>query len=127
MNHHIVLSLFHIFVVVPMLLYVAFVRGQMPPWVFPALLGLGGVILIYHMYRLIVKWKAASQSVWVNVIHVLFVAPLLLFIGTQAYDTPRWAYELPGVLDPAVPEFGRESWRSYPTCWVQGLHPGTSI
>lgn len=94
MNHHIVLSLFHIFVVVPMLLYVAFVRGQMPPWVFPALLGLGGVILIYHMYRLIVKWKAASQSVWVNVIHVLFVAPLLLFIGTQAYDTPRWAYEL---------------------------------
>ena len=94
MNNHIVLSLLHIFVIVPSLLYVAFVRGQMPPWVFPALLGLGGVILVYHTFRLIVKWKAASQSVWVNVIHVVALAPLLLYIGSQAYDTPRWAYEL---------------------------------
>jgi hypothetical protein len=30
----------------------------------------------------------------VNIVHVVAVAPLLLYIGSQAYDTPRWAYEL---------------------------------
>jgi hypothetical protein len=94
MNTHILLALFHLLVVVPVLGYIAFQRGQLPPWVFPALLGLGGVILLYHAFKVIVKWRAASPSVWVNIVHVVAVAPLLLYIGSQAYDTPRWAYEL---------------------------------
>jgi hypothetical protein len=94
MNGHILLALLHILVIVPVLGYIAIQRGQLPPWVFPALLGLGGVILVYHAFKLIVKWRASSPSVWVNIFHVVAVAPLLLYIGSQAYDTPRWAYEL---------------------------------
>ena len=91
---HINLSLFHIFLVAPFFLYVAFMRGQLNPWVFMVLTGLGLVILVYHAYKAVLKWKAHSPSVWVNIFHVLIVAPLLLFIGSQSYDTPRWAFEV---------------------------------
>ena len=97
-NGHIAVSLFHIFAVVPFFLYIAFVRGQVAPWIYQALLGQGIVILVYHAYKTILKWKANSLSVWVNIIHVAFIAPLMIYIGSQAFDTPRWAYEILAIL-----------------------------
>lgn len=98
MNGHIALSLFHILIVVPFLLYVAFVRGQLMPWIFTVLQSLGILILVYHSYKIIIKWKAKSLSVWINILHVATVAPLLLFIGSKGYDTPRWAFEVLAML-----------------------------
>ena len=97
-NAHITVSLFHIFAVVPLFLYVAFVRGQLPAWIFTVLLSLGLLIAVYHSYKTFIKWRAHSMSIWVNIIHVLAVAPLLLFIGAKGYDTPRWAFELLAML-----------------------------
>lgn len=91
---HIPIALFHILVVAPFFLYVAFVRGQLPPWIFTVMTGLGLVILFYHAYKTIVKWRAHSMSAWVNIIHVVAVAPLLIYIGASAFDTPRWAFEV---------------------------------
>ncbi len=91
---HIILSAFHIFIIVPAFLAVAFLRGQLPPWVFMTLFGVGLVILLYHAYKTILKWRTASPSVWVNILHVLVVAPILIFIGSKGYDTPRWAFEV---------------------------------
>jgi hypothetical protein len=31
-------------------------------------------------------------------IHLLAIAPLLLFIGSKGYDTPRWAFEVLAIL-----------------------------
>jgi hypothetical protein len=98
MNGHIALSIFHILVVSPFFLYVAFVRGQLEPWVFTVLQGLGLLLLIYHSYKTIIKWKAHSMSVWVNILHIVAVAPLLLYIGSMGYDTPRWAFEILAML-----------------------------
>ncbi len=94
MNGHIGVSLFHIFAVVPFFLYVAIVRGQLEPWVFYVLTGLGILILVYHGYLSFKKYSAGSPSLWVNLVHVIAVAPLLILIGASAYDTPRWAFEL---------------------------------
>lgn len=91
---HIPIALFHILLVAPFFLYVAIVRGQLMPWVFSALLGLGLVIMIYHAYKTVIKWQAHSLSAWVNIIHVIAIAPLLIFIGASGYDTPRWAFEI---------------------------------
>lgn len=91
---HIPIALFHILIVAPFFLYVAIVRGQLMPWIFSALLGLGLVIMVYHAYKTVVKWQAHSLSAWVNIIHVVAVAPLLIFIGASGYDTPRWAFEV---------------------------------
>lgn len=91
---HIPIALFHILFVAPFFLYVAIVRGQLMPWIFSALLGLGLVIMVYHAYKTVIKWQAHSLSAWVNIIHVIAVAPLLIFIGASGYDTPRWAFEV---------------------------------
>uniref|UniRef100_A0A6C0KQ44 Uncharacterized protein n=1 Tax=viral metagenome TaxID=1070528 RepID=A0A6C0KQ44_9ZZZZ len=98
MNFHIALSLFHVLVVAPFLLYVAFVRGQMEPWVFSLLQILGILILVYHSYKIMVRWRANSSAVWINIIHVIAVAPLIIFIGNRGYDTPRWAFEVLAML-----------------------------
>ena len=44
------------------------------------------------------RWRAHSSAVWINLIHVLTVAPLLIYIGSRGYDTPRWAYEVLAML-----------------------------
>ena len=95
---HIALSILHIAVISPALLYVAIMRGQLSPWIFSLLSGVAIVMIVYHGYKAFIKWKAQSPSLWVNLIHILFVAPLLLFIGSKGYDTPRWAFELLAML-----------------------------
>jgi len=95
---HIGLSIFHIAAVVPFLLYVAFMRGQLSPWIFSLLSGIAIVMFVYHGYKAFIKWKAQSPGLWINMIHILFVAPLLLFIGSKGYDTPRWAFEILAML-----------------------------
>ena len=98
MEGHLPINLFHILVVVPFFIYVAVVRGQLSPWIFSVLSGLGVVLLVYHGYKTFIKWKAQSPSLWVNAIHFLAIAPLLIFIGSKGYDTPRWAFEILALL-----------------------------
>jgi len=95
---HIALSILHIAVIAPALLYVAIMRGQLSPWIFSLLSGVAIIMLVYHGYKAFIKWKAQSPSLWVNLLHILLVAPLLLYIGSNGYDTPRWAFELLAML-----------------------------
>lgn len=94
MDSHILLSLFHIFVVVPYFLYVAFQRSSLPNWVFTTTLVLGIFIGLYHGYKAMIRARILSPNLWINVIHVLLVAPLLIYIGYTGKNTPRPAYEL---------------------------------
>ena len=95
---HIGLSIFHIAIISPALLYVAIMRGQLSPWIFSLLSGVAIIMFVYHGYKAFIKWKAQSPSLWINLFHVFLVAPLLLFIGSKGYDTPRWAFELLAML-----------------------------
>lgn len=88
------INLFHILVISPFFLYIAYCRGLVPSWVYQGLVALGLLVLVYHSYKVMVLWRASSPNLWINLIHVFFVAPLLLFIGKSAYDTPRWAFEV---------------------------------
>ena len=116
------INLFHIIFVVPLFLYVAIFRGMVPSWVYQSLLGLGLLVLIYHAYKVIILWKASSPYLWVSMIHVFFVAPLLLFIGKNAYDTPRWAFELL-----ALEAFAALGYHTYRIIMaVQDLHSNSS-
>jgi hypothetical protein len=94
MDPHIILSLFHIFVVVPFFLYVAFNRAAVPSYIFTALLILGVGIGLYHGYKALRRYQVHSPFLWVNLLHVLYVAPLMIYIGYNEKMTPRPAYEL---------------------------------
>jgi len=94
MNQHVILSLFHIFAVVPLFLYVALSRANTLPQIYQLLFGLGIVLMIYQSYKALTRYFTGSTYLWVNLIHVLFIAPLIIYIGYKQKETPRPAYEL---------------------------------
>jgi uncharacterized membrane protein len=94
MDSHLLLGLFHILAVVPLFLYVALSRANTYEHIYTLLLVLGIIILLYHGYKAFIRLAANSPSLWINVIHVLIVAPLLIYIGYKAKSTPRPAYEI---------------------------------
>lgn len=94
MDPHILLALFHIFAVVPFFLYIALNRGNVPYWIYTVSLILGLFIFVYHGYKAWIRIRVQSPSLWINLIHVLIVAPLLIYVGANEKNTPRPAYEL---------------------------------
>jgi hypothetical protein len=89
-----ILSLFHILFVAPLFFAIAFFRSDMPVWAFRTLFVLGLFLLIYHGYKFFLKLSQRSSGAWINAIHVLLFAPLLIYIGLEQKETPRAAYEL---------------------------------
>jgi hypothetical protein len=94
MDTHLLLAVFHIFLVVPFFLYVGLQRAATPEGVYTACLTLGVVITLYHGYKAYARWQSSSPYIWVNLIHMLAVGPLLIYIGTKGKDTERAAYEM---------------------------------
>jgi hypothetical protein len=80
--------------VVLIVLWVGFNRAATPDWVYQLLFGVGILVLLYHGYKAVGRYFAKSPVLWVNVIHVLFVAPLLMWIGFYEKKTERPAYDM---------------------------------
>jgi hypothetical protein len=93
-DNHFWLAVIHLILIVPLFLYIGFVRADTPRWLYLALLSIGLVIVVYHGYKLVIRLKNRSGQSWINAIHLLTVAPLLIYIGYHKKDTPRFAYEL---------------------------------
>jgi len=94
MDKHLLLALFHIVLVVPLFLYIGFQRAATPEWVYNLVFGLGLVLLAYHGVKAAIKLMSQTMGAWVNLIHALILAPLLLYIGYNGKKTQRPAYEM---------------------------------
>jgi hypothetical protein len=94
MNSHLIISIAHIALVVPLFLYVAFSRAATPDWLYWVLFAVGLVVLMVHSVKGAYRWMSGSTYLWVNLLHVLLIAPLLIYIGYYGKKTPRPAYEL---------------------------------
>ena len=93
MNTSLIIHVLHITIISGLFWYVGLKRNSIPPVMYTGLIGLGFVILFYHLYKLYLR-VMNKQVPWVNAIHIFVVAPLLLFIGYNRDNTPRYAYEL---------------------------------
>ena len=91
---HFWLAIIHLLFVVPLFLYVGFTRADTPHWLYLAFLAIGIVILVYHGFKLIVRLKNRSGYSWVNALHVLTIAPLLIYIGYTGEKTARKYFEM---------------------------------
>jgi hypothetical protein len=94
MDTHTIINLLHILIIVPFLLYIGITKTDVPDKVFNLLMGIGGVLILYQGYKLITRLQQKSGLAWINAIHVLFIAPLLIYIGYKGKETPRSAFEI---------------------------------
>ena len=94
--------LLHVVVIAPLLFALAYYGPRTPAPVFPALVATGAVVLLYHLYLGYKKFKAGSPWLWVNAVHVLVVAPLLIWIGVHQEKTHPRVFQGLAVLTAAM-------------------------
>jgi len=88
-NKEFFVHLFHILIVGSLFLYVGIQKTNIPKKMFPALLVLGIVIVLYHSYKAYI-----NKGYWVNLIHIFLIGPLLIYIGYYGEKVPRLYFEL---------------------------------
>jgi len=92
MDAHFYVALAHALVIAPALIYIGLAREKLPA---SAYLGIGATgigIFFYHAYKF--YSRADYESGWINLIHVLLVAPLLMVIGWYGKQTSRRFFEM---------------------------------
>jgi len=93
MNKESLVHLFHILIIGGLFLYVGIEKTNIPKIMFPILLGLGIVIILYHTFK-VYSYIIQGKGYWVNLIHILLVGPLLIYIGSHGEKTARLYFEL---------------------------------
>jgi len=94
MNTGTIINLSHILLILPFLLWVGIARGNIPNEVFQSLIYIGAFVIIYQAYKSYSRWIQNSEYLWVNLFHVFFVGPLLLYIGIYKKETPKNIYDI---------------------------------
>jgi len=92
MDAHFYVAVFHVVLVAPILIYVGLAREKLPEWIYLALGAVGVGIFFYHAYKF--YGRADYASGWVNLIHILIVAPLLMAIGWYGKAVARRFFEM---------------------------------
>ena len=85
--------LFHILFVGSLFLYVGIYRTAISSTMYPFLLGLGLIVIFYHIYKTY-NYMKLGKGYWVNLIHIFIVGPLLVYIGYNREKTARLYFEL---------------------------------
>ena len=85
--------LFHMLIVGSLFLYVGKYKTLIPAFMYSILLGLGLVIIFYHLFKVYNHIKL-GKGYWVNLIHIFMVGPLLVYIGYNREKTERLYFEL---------------------------------
>ena len=93
MNSESIVHLFHILIIGSLFLYVGIQRTNIPTFMFPLLLGLGVIVILYHIFKVYTYMKL-GKGYWVNLIHILLVGPVLVYIGYNGEKTARLYFEL---------------------------------
>lgn len=93
MNANAGIRLFHIIIIGSLFLYVGISGINMPAFMYPILLVLGAIVILYHGF-LLYKKLIADKNPWIPVIHVFLIGPILLVIGLKKEHTQRFYFEL---------------------------------
>lgn len=89
MNKIFYIHLFHILIIGSLFLYVGISKNKSPSFIYPLLIVLGIILILYQGYNIISKGKYQ----WVNYFHLIIVAPLILYIGIMNKNTPYYVYQ----------------------------------
>ena len=93
MNKESLVHLFHILIVGSLFLYVGIKKTNIPKNMYPILLGLGIIIIFYHIYKTY-HYFITNKSYWINLIHIFIIGPLLIYIGYYRENVARMYFEI---------------------------------
>jgi hypothetical protein len=93
MESSLFVHLFHIIFVGGLFLYFGITRTNNSKQVLQGLLYLGLFIVFYHIYKTY-NYVVMGKQYWVNLIHIFFVGPLLMYIGYYGEKTHRLYFEI---------------------------------
>ena len=85
------IHLFHILFVGSLFLYVGLMKRSNPSLMYPVLLLLGIVIILYHSFKAY-KYMKKGKGYSVNLFHIFVVAPTLIYIGYNKEKTNNMYY-----------------------------------
>lgn len=92
MNKLFYVHLFHILLIGGLFIYVGIMKTKIPSWMFPFLTILGVFLIFYHGYKATILLKSRKIP-WINLFHLIIVAPLLIYIGINEKNTPYYYFE----------------------------------
>lgn len=84
------ISIFHIFIVAPLLIYVG-VKQNLSHTFYQFLYYLGIGIILLHLFKSI---KKLPKLAYINYLHVLLFGPLLVYVGYHERNTPWFVYDI---------------------------------
>ena len=87
------IHLIHIILFGGLFLYVGITGINIPRFMYPILLALGVIIILYHTFAVYKKLQN-EKNPWVNVIHIFFIAPILIYIGAIKEQSQRHYFEI---------------------------------
>jgi len=88
---HKIINLLHIFVIVPIFFFLYKERKDLSTFVCSIIIFVSLGAMFYHLSKAV---EETNKMKWVNLIHVLFVFPLLLWIGYNCKETERKYFEM---------------------------------
>ncbi len=93
MDKRTLVQFFHVLFVGSYFIYLFNFQKSIPEFHYKILMALGVGIFCYHLYEFVLV-----HMKWVNLLHVILVAPLLFAVGYLGKESPRWMFELIGML-----------------------------
>ena len=95
-------SIIHIYLlyllfVAPQFLYIGYMGHNVNKIFYTLLLSLGLLVLSYHSYKLYQNYNS-NWGYHVNLIHILFVGPLLLYIGYKNTNVEYIYFDILNIL-----------------------------
>ncbi len=102
-NYKFNVNLFHVLLIAPLLVYGGYYGSKSIPQVFTAFMALGILVALYHAYK-IYERRDQSFSYWkaINIFHILFIAPLFMYIGYNGADTNPQVFTLLLIMAPFI-------------------------
>jgi uncharacterized membrane protein len=84
---YIFVNAFHVFLVAPALIYIGLVKPKTPAFLYTVLLVVGALMIPLHLYNAIkcLMGRMFEPAMW-YLVHVLLLAPLLIYIGKFGRD-----------------------------------------
>jgi len=91
-------SIIHVFIIVPFLLYCVSKGNSMSVYVKYALLLTGAYVMLFHGYKILTNSLNLSVIRIINWIHLIIIGPLLIYIGYTAPNTRANYFDYLGII-----------------------------